>query len=328
MKNESKQSITTVIIPLHNKENWITSTLESVKNQTYKNWECLIIDDGSTDQSRKLVEQYIAKNPDYIWKYFYRKNVGQAATRNYGIANANGIYITFLDADDLWLPKKLENEISFLEKNTQFDAVLSDYMIFNLSSRVNRVVKIRNTRKFLTKWLKMTGFGALPESNGLWKTKCIRTIDGFNEDFSTSSGLDMVLRFIQKFNIGVTGQVNTFYRISFNQWHRLPDELNKNVNMLFNSQYGLSVSNLNQWQKAYLLINHYRDNLIKRFIQDLIKRKIEIDLLAIVFLIATSLSVVKRNFLAYFYSIKWLSNGGNKNVFETLTDKRIEQVHD
>ena len=89
-----------VVIPLYNKEKSVRATLESVRAQSYTDWECIIVDDGSTDKSREVVEQF--KNDDLRFKILSQKNAGVSTARNTGILAAKGEYVAFLDGDDLW----------------------------------------------------------------------------------------------------------------------------------------------------------------------------------------------------------------------------------
>lgn len=102
-----------VIIPCYNRENFIGKTIESVISQTYKNWECIIVDDGSTDKSAEKIKEYISKHSSI--KYRYQKNQERCIARNNGIQNAKGKYIAFLDSDDIWLNNHLQEFIKHLE---------------------------------------------------------------------------------------------------------------------------------------------------------------------------------------------------------------------
>ena len=102
-------SLISVIIPAYNYANFIAQTLDSVLNQTYKHWECLIIDDGSTDKTREVCEEYI--NKDSRLYYYYQPNKGRSVARNYGLSMAKGDYIQFLDADDFMSETKFEKQI-------------------------------------------------------------------------------------------------------------------------------------------------------------------------------------------------------------------------
>lgn len=110
------EKLVTIITPLYNAEKYIEGTIESVINQTYKNWEMIIIDDDSKDNSYKLVLE-LAKQDKRIKLIKNKENSGVTKTRNKGIELARGKYIAFLDADDLWGKMKLEKQISFMEKS-------------------------------------------------------------------------------------------------------------------------------------------------------------------------------------------------------------------
>jgi len=104
-----------IITPVYNVEKFIVETIESVIKQTYTNWELILIDDGSTDNSSEICKQYAVK--DKRIKYIYKTNSGQAAARNLGIKNAKGEYITFLDSDDLYFKDKLKQHCIDLKTN-------------------------------------------------------------------------------------------------------------------------------------------------------------------------------------------------------------------
>jgi glycosyltransferase involved in cell wall biosynthesis len=103
-----------IIVPIYNTELYLAETIESVLSQTYGNWELLLIDDGSTDSSAAICKAYQEK--DVRIHYYFKQNGGQASARNLGIKKSKGEWIAFLDADDLWLPKKLEEQFIAIEK--------------------------------------------------------------------------------------------------------------------------------------------------------------------------------------------------------------------
>ena len=95
-----------VVIPAYNAEQFLDETLESVLSQTYENWECIIVNDGSTDNTESIAKKWCEK--DARFRYFYKENSGASDTRNLGIKKARGEYIAFLDADDLYMPNFLD----------------------------------------------------------------------------------------------------------------------------------------------------------------------------------------------------------------------------
>ena len=107
--------LVSVIMPSYNTGKFIKETVESVLAQTYTNWELLIVDDCSTDNTDEVMKEYLS---DSRVKYFKNeKNSGAAVSRNKALREASGKWIAFLDSDDLWLPNKLQKQISFMEEN-------------------------------------------------------------------------------------------------------------------------------------------------------------------------------------------------------------------
>lgn len=108
--------LVSIITPTYNAEKFITETLKSVQNQTYQNWEMILVDDASTDKTVKIISDFVEK--DSRLKLFkLEKNSGNGFARNIALEKAVGKYIAYLDADDLWFPNKLEKQIEFLKEN-------------------------------------------------------------------------------------------------------------------------------------------------------------------------------------------------------------------
>lgn len=106
------EDLVSIIVPVYNAEEFINDTIKTVQDQTYKNWELIMIDDCSTDRS---TEQILKYKSDKIKLIKLKKNSGAAICRNTGIKEAKGRYIAFLDADDLWKKEKLEVQLEFMK---------------------------------------------------------------------------------------------------------------------------------------------------------------------------------------------------------------------
>lgn len=106
--------LVSIVIPLYNKEKAIENTLSSVLKQTYTNFEAVVVDDGSTDESRKIVEKMAVKDKRII--LYHKENGGVSTARNYGLKMAKGKWVTFLDADDELLPDNLETLVELVNK--------------------------------------------------------------------------------------------------------------------------------------------------------------------------------------------------------------------
>ena len=109
--------LVSIIMPSYNTARFISKTIESVLEQTYKNWELLIVDDCSTDNTDEIVSKYDDERIIYLKN---KKNSGAAVSRNKALKNAKGKWIAFLDSDDLWYPTKLEEQIKYMKKNKYF----------------------------------------------------------------------------------------------------------------------------------------------------------------------------------------------------------------
>jgi len=106
------RDLISVVMPAYNSEAFIPEAIESVIGQTYTNWELIIVDDGSTDNTSQIVAGY--KEADNRIRYFFQNNSGPAVARNKGIKESRGKYIAFLDSDDIWYLDKLEKQMNFL----------------------------------------------------------------------------------------------------------------------------------------------------------------------------------------------------------------------
>ncbi|MBR3602322.1 MAG: glycosyltransferase family 2 protein [Lachnospiraceae bacterium] len=106
-----------IVTPVYNAAAFIRQTMEMVKAQTYADWELILVDDGSKDNSCEVIEAYLKDNPDERIRLIKKgKNEGAALSRNRGIKEAKGRYIAFLDADDVWLSHKLQRQLEFMTK--------------------------------------------------------------------------------------------------------------------------------------------------------------------------------------------------------------------
>ncbi len=143
-----KTELVSIITPCYNGAKYIGETIQSVLSQTYSNWEMIIVDDGSKDNSDEVIKSFSDPRIHYI----YQDNAGSAAARNNGIRRANGQYIALLDADDLWLPEFLEKQIAFMkEKNAvcvacSYDHIDSESKPILRTTSVKPVITVKDMR--------------------------------------------------------------------------------------------------------------------------------------------------------------------------------------
>ena len=118
-------ALVSIITPSYNSEKYISETIQSVLNQTYPHWEMIIVDDGSTDQTTSIINEFCAKD-SRIKRLSLTKNSGPAVARNTAIEIAKGDFMTFIDADDVWFSTFLENSINTIQEN-HISFVFSSY---------------------------------------------------------------------------------------------------------------------------------------------------------------------------------------------------------
>ena len=117
-----------VIIPTYNRVALLGEAIQSAIDQTYRPIECIIVDDGSTDNTKEAVEKFIERNTDrFIIKYIPQQHAGAQVARNTGTAASSGTYIQYLDSDDLLYPDKLQSQVNFLQTHPECDAVFGDW---------------------------------------------------------------------------------------------------------------------------------------------------------------------------------------------------------
>jgi glycosyltransferase involved in cell wall biosynthesis len=136
-------NLVSIITPNYNSEKFISETIKSVLNQTYKNWEMIIVDDVSSDKSIDIITSFCKKDAR-IQLHQLPENSGAAIARNKAIDLAKGTFIAFLDSDDLWLPKKLEFQLDFMLKNN-YSLSYTSYEIINEEGELtNKIISCKD----------------------------------------------------------------------------------------------------------------------------------------------------------------------------------------
>ena len=138
--------LVSVVMPAYDAAGFISESISSVINQTYENWELLVIDDASGDDTPALVERLMEED-ERIRLHSLPANQGAGFARNIGIKASEGEFIAFLDADDLWKPQKLQKQLSFMEKEAAAVCYSSYELIDEKGQSLNRMIK---AKKFLS----------------------------------------------------------------------------------------------------------------------------------------------------------------------------------
>lgn len=132
--------LVSIIMPTYNCGKFIGETIESIQKQTYRNWEIVIVDDCSTDDTKEIVSQYI-QNDNRIKYHCLDTNSGAAVARTKSMELANGEYIAFCDSDDLWMPNKLEKQLAFMVNNDYSFTCTAYEQIDEGGNPLNRIIK-------------------------------------------------------------------------------------------------------------------------------------------------------------------------------------------
>jgi glycosyltransferase involved in cell wall biosynthesis len=180
-KNEISPLVS-VIIPAYNAEKFILETIESVQAQTYTNWEIIIVDDGSTDQTNIIIQQEAKK--DTRIHYFHQENGRQGKARNLAIKHAKGEYLAFIDADDLWHPQKLEKQVNIFKENPSVDLVYCNGLSFmdTIQNVIQTHQEPSGLRNIEEQFQYLLSGKSLPNLSVIVNKYCVDKLGGFMED--------------------------------------------------------------------------------------------------------------------------------------------------
>jgi len=187
----SKYPLVSVVMPVYNAEKYLAEAIESILNQTYKNFEFIIVDDGSKDKSLEIIKEYAKKDKRII--YFRNKNnLKICKTLNKGIKAARGKYIARMDADDISLPNRFEEQVKFLEKNLKVGVVGSWIEIFNEDNNRNFIRKYPVRDEELRK--KIFFYSPFAHPSVIIRKKALKTVNPYNEKYVLAEDLELWFR--------------------------------------------------------------------------------------------------------------------------------------
>jgi glycosyltransferase involved in cell wall biosynthesis len=220
-----------IVIPAYNVGKYLPDTLESVWHQTFTDFEVILVDDGSTDNTKEWVSQI--KNPRF--KFISQTNQGASAARNRGILASQGEYIAFLDADDLWAPTKLETHVSFLEQNPEVGLVCSWTAMINAqgqpTGRLLKPVADGNVyRKLLVQ-------NTIDCPSTVIRRRCFDRVGLFNTSIRYNEDWEMWIRIAKFYQFSVIKEPLVYYRQHPNNvsknWRQMQLGFNKVIKSAF-----------------------------------------------------------------------------------------------
>ena len=247
--------LVSVIIPVFNGEKYIEQSMKSVENQTYRFVELIVVNDGSTDETESKILNFISKSNLHV-KLLTTVNQGASHAKNLGLRSSEGQLIAFLDADDLWLPNKLEKQVSLLLMNKDAIGVGCGYLKFlDNSTRRTKVLNFFWQQKSISAWALLEGPGPGFNSTILLKRNVLDKLGGFDEMIGVmADDLDLVMRLHPLGKILQETNCLVELRVWNGQNYRNLPDMEKAVLRLYmkhfqQSQYhlDLALSNLNVW---------------------------------------------------------------------------------
>lgn len=193
-----------VIITCYNEAVFVDKALKSVLNQSFQDFNTCVVDDGSEDNTREIIQPYVKKHDI---KYIYQKNRGLPAARNKGIQNSKNQYIAFLDADDSWLIQKLEKQIQYAEKHPKTALIYSDFYRYNKKGErfsQGYPKSYKNSEEFLLDIFVRDA--AIIPSTVLIKRDVLKDIGYFGEELLLKQEYDFWIRIGGKYPIGYVNE--------------------------------------------------------------------------------------------------------------------------
>lgn len=249
-KEQETTQLVSIIMPLYNAERFIGEAIESALNQSYENFELLIVDDKSTDSSVTMVKKYMQE--DKRIKLFRQDvNSGPTKARNKAIKEAQGRYIAFLDSDDIWLPQKLEIQVAFMKENTL-------YLTYSAYETIDEFTNIINTRKIKTP----ISYEDMLKSNYIGNLTGIYDVDFFGKVYMEELGHEdyvMWLELIKRVPF-TKGEEQ-----SLAQYRILRHSISSNKIQAFGWQWKIyrEIEKLNLYKSCYYF-GHYVYNALKK----------------------------------------------------------------
>jgi len=212
----NQDPLVSIIMPVHNCEKFLKEAMDSILKQTYKNFELILINDGSTDNTQKIIDQYT----DHRIRTFKQENMGVSRSLNKAIGLAKGEYIRRHDADDKSYPNMLETQIKFLQDHPEIDLVSTQIAFMSPNGKVapkHRQPKqniFENKEFIIVNREHFNPYTPIVHGTVLGPTKIFKEFNGYRTEFLTSEDSDLWLRIIEKYNFAILNTCPYFLRLS------------------------------------------------------------------------------------------------------------------
>ncbi len=205
---DSYDTLVSVITATYNRAAYLPEAIESVLNQTHRNLEYHIVDDGSTDATRTIVEPYLR---DARVRYYVQENRGQSVARNAGLTHARGRFIAFLDSDDVWKCDKLESQLHIFEAHPEVDVVHSDEAYIDEKGHSLDQTNMTRYSGYVTEKLLENNF--ISFDTALFRRECYEVLGGLDESLRRSDDYELWLRYSTRFRFHYQPEKTIKYRM-------------------------------------------------------------------------------------------------------------------
>jgi glycosyltransferase involved in cell wall biosynthesis len=248
-----------IVMSVHNGGNFVRASIDSIINQTYKNWELLIANDASTDSTNLILKKIKKKKIKII---NFKKNIGQYKALDYLFSISKGKYIAVLDSDDLADPRRLQIQVNELNKAPDLALVSSNFKIINDKNKIIGKVNLKYSENNLKKIFPIRNIICF--SSIMFKKKILKKIKFYNKYYNYSNDYYFILNVFLKHKIKIINKYLVFYRVHSNQRSKL--------STLRLSIIEQDIKHLN-WSKKNFLIN--RSNILL-FYKELFKKYLKL----------------------------------------------------
>lgn len=204
--------LVSIVVPSYNHAKYITQCIESIVSQDCDNFELIVIDDGSSDESPHILTELKKK---YNFKLIFQENQGSSKTLNRGFKEiAKGKYLTFCSSDDYWLPGKLRKQVEFLEQNNEYAMVFGKSLIINELEKIELERTENSNRNLKGGWIfnELINIKFHPPGNSMLREESVRKLGYYRENI-WAEDFDMVLRVSYNYPIGFIDEYLSVYRI-------------------------------------------------------------------------------------------------------------------
>ena len=223
--NSKENPLVSIIIPVFNAQGWIVSLLHSILNQSYQNFEVILVNDGSTDESLALIEKFSKDSGEIRIRVINQENCGVSEARNVGVRNSNGELLAFVDSDDVWIREKIERQVNEMIE-LDIDATACSYAIFRDSDlEILDVVHPDWSTHGVRNWLLFRSYGGLLSSTLMLRREIFFQTGPFRIDLSLSADIDFAWRLLGVTQVKLIREPLVGYRLRPNQMHKIPDLL-------------------------------------------------------------------------------------------------------